>query len=79
MSIGIKLEPDVKGYKIIPMKCPNCENANFLFRLSNEEIHDVIGDADNYPEEKKVKCKVCESTFKYEVFKRGLPRIGWEK
>jgi uncharacterized protein with PIN domain len=72
MSVDIKLESGAKGYKIVRKKCPNC-NADFVFRLAENEVYDVLGEAYNYPEEKVVRCKVCMSTFKYEV--KPLPRI----
>lgn len=75
MSIGIELKDGVKGYKIIRKKCKNC-GADFVFRIADNEVYDVVGDAYSYPEEQVVRCKVCLSTFKYEVFKRGAPRIG---
>ena len=67
MTLAIKLEYGVKGYRIIREKCKNCK-ADFVFRLENNKVYDVIGDAFNYPEEKVVRCKICLSTFKYEVF-----------
>ena len=77
MQVSIKLKPGVKGYRIIKKKCANC-GAIFMFRLANNEVQDVIGEAYNYPEEKTVRCKVCLSTFKYEVF-HVEPHVGFGK
>jgi uncharacterized protein with PIN domain len=65
MSIDIKFERGVRGYNIIRKKCPNC-NAEFIFKIHKDAVHDVGGEGLYYPEENVVRCKVCMSTFKYE-------------
>jgi uncharacterized protein with PIN domain len=64
--IDVKLEAGVKGYNIVRKKCPNC-SAEFIFKIDNDGVYDVIGEGYNYPEDKVVRCKICLSAFKYEV------------
>jgi len=49
--VDIKLESGAKGYTIVRKKCPNC-NAEFIFKIGNNEVHDVVGEGYNYPEDK---------------------------
>ena len=67
MSIGIKPEPIAKGYDIVRKECPNCR-AEFVFRVADKEVKEVLGDGVADLREKTVKCKTCLSTFKYDVF-----------
>ena len=66
MSIDIKLERGVRGYNIVRKKCPNCD-AELIFKIHKNTIHDVGGEGLYYPEENVVRCKVCMSAFKYET------------
>ncbi len=66
LSIDIKLERGVRGYTIVRKKCPNCD-AELIFKIHKNAIHDVGGEGLYYPEENVVRCKVCMSTFKYET------------
>jgi len=79
MPTDIKLERGVKGYQIIPKKCPNC-GAEFIFKLHRGRVHDVGGDALYHPQENVVRCSVCMSTFKYEPFEpRRVPHAASSK
>ncbi len=60
----IKLERGVRGYNIIKKKCPNCD-AEFIFKIHKNTVHDVVGEGLYYPEENVVRCNICMSTFKY--------------
>jgi uncharacterized protein with PIN domain len=60
----IKLERGTRGYNIIKKKCPNCD-AEFLFKIHKDTVHEVVGDGLYYPEENVVRCNICMSTFKY--------------
>lgn len=71
MSIDIKLERGTKGYNIVRKKCPNCD-AEFIFKIHKNAVHDVGGEGLYYPEENVVRCKVCMSTFKYESKLKGV-------
>ena len=69
MSIDIKLEMSAQGYKIIRKKCLNC-GADFVFRVESnflieKKVYDVKGNAIHNPDEKKIRCKVCLSIYKY--------------
>ena len=66
MPLDIDLERGVRGYNIVRKECPNC-NAELIFKIHKNEIHDVAGDGLFYPEENVVRCKVCMSTFKYKT------------
>lgn len=77
MPLDIKLESGIKGYKIIRKECKNC-GASFIFRLADNEVYDVVGDAYTYREENVVRCKVCLATFKYKVTEKKprVPHVG---
>jgi len=66
MPIRIRLDLGVKGYEIIRKKCPNC-GADFIFRLEENEVKDVMGDGHHYPLEQVVRCKICLGTYKIET------------
>jgi uncharacterized protein with PIN domain len=66
MPVDIELERGVRGFNIVRKECPNC-NAQLIFKIHKNEIHDVGGDGLFYPEENVVRCKVCMSTFKYKT------------
>lgn len=70
MSKEIKLERGVRGYNIVRKKCPNCD-AELIFKIHKDAVHDVGGEGLYYPEESVVRCKVCMSTFKYELKSKG--------
>jgi len=76
MLVNINPEPIEKGYGIVRTKCPNC-SAEFVFRVTDKEVIEVLGDGVANPRDKTVKCKTCLSTFKYEVFEPSSNHVGF--
>jgi len=56
LSLDIKLERGVRGYGIVRKKCPNCD-AELIFKIHKNVIHDVSGEGLFYPEENVVRSK----------------------
>ena len=54
MSKEIKLERGVRGYNIVRKKCPNCD-AELIFKIHKDAVHDVGGEGLYYPEESVVR------------------------
>lgn len=52
MPMDIKLERGIRGYNIVRKKCPNCD-AELIFKIHKNAIHDVGGEGIILPRRKR--------------------------